>query len=100
MAWSWATVSSPGEHTVQPLTRHCRFAQQQQRREWRRAVPVSPWVFVVPTICGTLIFLAALVVLWKVYKRGGAKDAREFARALGDLRPSSLIADICSGVAP
>ncbi len=50
------------------------------------------WVIIVPTICGTIVILAAMILIWRVYKRGGAKDAREVARAIVELRPASLIA--------
>ena len=91
MAWAGRTSARTGEHNRQPLTRHCSFAQQQQRRGVETCVPTS-WILVVPTICGTIIFLAALVALYRVYKHGGARDAREFARAIVELRPSNLIA--------
>ncbi len=55
-------------------------------------MPVSPWILVVPPVCGMIILLAAMILIWCVYKRGGSKDAREVARAIGELRPSNLIA--------
>ena len=36
-------------------------------------------------------FLVSVIVLWKVYKRGGAEDVVKVAKALAELRPQSVV---------
>jgi hypothetical protein len=37
-------------------------------------------------------FLVSAIILWKVYKRGGADDVIKVAKALAELRPQGVVA--------
>ena len=61
--------------------------------KWRRAVPVpNPLLVFVPSAFALVAFLVSAIILWKVYKHGGADDVAKVARALAELRPHNVVA--------
>ena len=51
----------------------------------------NPLLVFVPSASALVAFLVSAIILWKVYKHGGADDVAEVARALAELRPWWLI---------
>ena len=52
----------------------------------------NPLLVFVPSAFALVAFLVSAIVLWKVYKRGGADDVIEVTEALAELRPQSVVA--------
>ncbi len=54
----------------------------------------SSFILVVPTICGTVAFLATLLVLVWVCRRFGVDEAVKLAKAICRLRPIPALVDV------
>lgn len=73
-----------------PTTRSCTAcpAQRHRRKEVERCCAgPEPILVFAPSAFALVAFLVPVIVLWKVYKRGGAEDVIEVTKALAALRP-------------